>query len=242
MQYLHESDFGLSVVEVTVFLNSSDPIPDAWINPIRASENKGFLSWVLQEKIKTPVLLQIGEYLDSYLYGWPTEEALAFQNGVYTLTGNSNLEKILQVQTQEDIAEVIEKGKIKRNANKEIAAGRVRDATTIMYQGVQVLVGFGDSPIVDTCIALAEKAPSGIGILFRYNLKDKRTFISVRVTEGNSLRAGDIAQVLIGGGGSHSMGGGSTDGLIFPEELFASKRAQETPMKMVEGRMEKESP
>jgi hypothetical protein len=49
-KYLQQSDFRLSVLGVAVFLNTSDPIPVEEVEIIRASENKGFLSWVLQEK------------------------------------------------------------------------------------------------------------------------------------------------------------------------------------------------
>ena len=50
----------------------------------------------------------------------------------------------------------------------------------------EVSVALGDSPIVLSCIKLAQK--TGIGMLVRY--KDNKTFVSCRVTKESGDNAG----------------------------------------------------
>ena len=46
-----------------------------------------------------------------------------------------------------------------------------------------VLIGTAEFLMVETCLLLAEKSHSGIGILFNYDLKTGETIILARVTK-----------------------------------------------------------
>lgn len=82
------------------------------------------------------------------------------------------------------------------------------------------LVAIGDSPIIMTCLLLTENSPSGVGLLFRYDLNTGKTFISGRSTKESSIDMGLLMRELIQGGGTRAMGGGSISKLLFPEQLL----------------------
>ena len=176
----------------------------------------------------------MGALLDSYMYGFPSEESLCFQNGIYVINAQTDLEKIATITSNEMVDFTIEAGKPKRIANRRIALDRVSKAIKLEVDDdsdgelktYMVAFGMGDSPIVDTCIALAESSSSGIGILLRYDFSQRKTFISCRVTEESGLNAGKIMRLKFGGGGSRSMGGCSIPGLHFPEDLVGQKTAR----------------
>lgn len=217
-----------SATMTTVFYNSSD-FPEFLKNGspsysiIIGTEHRGFLSWVIRYlHIKEDYIRLMGRYLDEYLYGYPSEESLRFQQGVYSIQRETDLEKILTIKSVADVEDAIEVGSIKRFSNLRHAKQRLTTAYVypIRYDGrlISATVSIGDSPIVDTCILLAEH--TGVGILFRYDLRNNKTFVSCRTTEKSDIDAGKLMKQFIGGGGSYVMGGGSVDGLKFPHELF----------------------
>jgi hypothetical protein len=210
--------------EVTVFFNTSDlddQQPDHKF--ITAEPLSGFLSWTIQQLgIVESCTVQIAKYLDEYLYGYPSEESLCFQNGVYTIDKPSDLERLLTIQSNKDIESTIAKGKKKRVANLRIAQQRLEASKQfiVYFDGkpYPATVAIGDSPIVDSCILLAQQ--TGIGILFRYNLAAKKTFLSCRTTKESGIDAGHLMKQLVNGGGSVPMGGGSINELLLPHQLL----------------------
>jgi len=215
-----------SAKEVSVFYNNSD-IDGLTVDYTyyTSRELTGFLTWTVNQLALTePYILQMAQYLDEYLYGYPTEQALCFQNGVYILEGNNDLDKILKVKSLSDIEQTIIKGREKRVNNLRVAQSRLKLAKeyTITFNGCcyEVLIGIGDTPIVDTCLLLAEKSKMGIGMLLRYDFNLNRTYVSTRTTENSGIDAGNLMKLLIKGGGSKPMGGGSVEGLYFPDQLI----------------------
>ena len=211
--------------DVSVFFNESDELPKACNYAcFKASKGQGFTTWTLDQTNydeEHQHVAKIAEYLDEYLYGFPSEEALCFQNGVYTIDKPTDLEKILTIQGSEDIKSTILRGKQKRTSNLRIAEQRAKCAAMFLFtlddgDQFEALVTIGDSPIVDTCILLSEMSPTGIGMSFRYDVKNGKTLISMRVTKESGLDAGLLMSKYIGGGGSQAMGGGSISFLVFP--------------------------
>ena len=209
---------------VFIFFNTSDDVqPNS--ECVIAKEGVGFLMWTVKKlNIVDVVTNHIAQYLDEYLYGYPSDESLCFQNGVYVIQQPTEVEKILTVKTEDDITRVLEQGRIKRINNLRIAIIRLGNATEIAFtlRGVShsALVVIGDTPIVDTCLLLAEKSQGGLGIMFRYDLEKKRTMISARATKESGIDAGQLMKALVKGGGSKPMGGGSVDELVFPGDFF----------------------
>lgn len=215
--------------EVTVFYNSSDADESvSGYNFVTSLEFTGFLTWTVQQlglqDDKASPVLRMAHYLDEYLYGYPSEESMCFQNGVYVIDKDNDLEKILTIKSIEDIEATIVKGKEKRINNRRIGEQRWKCAKQLTFKAgdetYSALVGIGDSPIVDTCLLLAEKSPSGIGMLIRYDINTGKTFISTRTTKESGVDAGILMKKLVKGGGSKPMGGGSVSGLFFPEQLL----------------------
>lgn len=115
-----------AVKEITVFYNSSDAdgISDDY-NHFISVEFTGFLSWTVEQlKIEEKYILKIAQYLDEYLYGYPSEEALRFQNGLYTIQKENVLDKILTVKSLEDIEATIIKGKEIRIAEQRMKCAK----------------------------------------------------------------------------------------------------------------------
>lgn len=215
-----------------VFLNEGDAIPPAatnWDVVLSPVIGRGFATVALTQidkRFHTEVNLKIVNYLDQYLYGWPSNEAMAFQNGIYLIDCETDLEKLLTIRTEKDVEDTIANGETKRRANFRIAQQRFDTAIPCKIAlpndlKLTALLAIGDSPIVDTCAVLAEHSENGVGILMRYDLKRNRTLISVRVRDNTCVRAADVASSLCqGGGGSHAMGGGSIEGFQRPTDLF----------------------
>jgi hypothetical protein len=238
----HMPEIIAAAAKVWVFHNNSDEQMEGYETLLPRSATEGFASFALQSITSEGVSLdnvetlkEVVGHLDSYLYGWPSEEAMCFQNGVYLIDKPTDLEKLLTIKTIQDVNSTMQNGRLKRRANLRIAEQRLKwaRAFNIAYGAktlsiYSVLVGFGDSPVVDTCRLLAEKSADGIGILVRYNLEAERTFFSVGTTERSSHDAGEIAKVLFDGGGSQPMGGGSLAGIINPLEFFGGKVKDDT--------------
>lgn len=211
--------------EVTVFYNSSDV--DELVKGyqfITSVEFTGFLTWTVQQlNIQEPYILRMSKYLDEYLYGYPSDEAMCFQNGVYVIDKDNDLDKILTIKSNDDISPVIVKGREKRINNRRVAEQRLKTSKQLTFKaGDEIytcLCSIGDTPIVDTCLLLAEKSNTGIGVLFRYDINTSKTFISCRTTLDSGIDAGLLMKKWIHGGGSKPMGGGSVSGLHFPDHF-----------------------
>lgn len=211
---------------VFVFYNSSDEPAREEHKFYQIEHADGFATWTANKVgiDASDFHFKIAKYLDDYQYGYPSEEALCFQNGVYVIDKSTDYEKLMSIG---NIEQVIEAGRQKRISNMRIAEQRLKGAlefSVLVDKPCGALTAIGDSPIVDTCLLLAEKSKGGIGFLFRYDLAKNKTFISCRVNEQSGLDAGKIMQKLVGGGGSKPMGGGSIDGLIFPGEFFSERQ------------------
>lgn len=211
---------------VSVFYNSSDSVIVAeGYKALLGTEYWGFVTWTAGVlTIQEDHVLKMAKYLDEYLYGYPSEKAMCFQNGVYVVDQDNDLDKLLTIKSNEDVETTISKGKEKLVANRRIADQRLKCAKSLTFKAggdtYTALVSIGDSPVVDTCLLLAEKASSGIGMLFRYDLSTGKTFISTRTTKESGVDAGILMKKLVRGGGSKPMGGGSISGLFFPEQLL----------------------
>jgi hypothetical protein len=201
-----------------------------WIETVRlihACPCDWTIKTIMQNETGTSTIkkhhIEIGNHLDNYLYKYPSEDDLNFQNGVYTIDGPTDLDKVKQINTMEDIAYCVVRGKEKRKQNDRIA--RSRFARSILAKKkfgdstIEVRISEGDSPIVDTCILLAQHSPDGVGILARHDYKLKKTLLSICCLEASGMKASRIAKEWIGGGGSPFMGGGSREGLFFFHEM-----------------------
>lgn len=215
-----------SAKSVCVFFNTSDdPDPNCGYQIMKAQEGSGFLAWTLDQlAIKDEVVHRIATYLDEYLYGYPSEESLCFQNGVYVIDKNTDIEKILTIQSLQNIEDIIKKGKEKHINNLRIAEQRLKCSVLISFrvnnETYHAQVAIGDTPIIDSCLLLAEKSKSGLGIMFRYDILNRKTLISARATKESNINAGMVMNALVKGGGSKPMGGGSMSELVFPQDFF----------------------
>jgi hypothetical protein len=199
---------------VTVFYNESDNSDDNDHIRLSARQGIGFASYVA-EKLSLLPHMKIAQLLDEYNCGFPSEDTLNFQNGIYTLGDetNSDTERLmLVVRGVHTIEDVIKRGMEKRKQNLLIANDRLNKSEECTICGKQVLVAYGGSPIVDSCIVLSKK--TGIGMLMRHDKQTNITLFSCRVTQESGYNAGDIMNKFIGGGGSRLMGGGSVEGIF----------------------------
>ena len=214
-----------SASKVAVFYNQSDSVPAVPHKFYSSGDWKGFCFWTIGWlSIQDPVVQKIAFYLDEYLYSDPSDEALRFQNGIYVIDRPTDLEKLLTIKTEDDMEATMAKGKEKRVSNLRIAEQRLKAGKLITFKVLEqeytAMVSIGDSPIVDTCLLLAKNSPSGMGILFRYDLASEKTLLSTRVLRTSGLDAGKLMKSLINGGGSKLMGGGSITGLKFPQDFL----------------------
>ena len=211
-------DFEGVVNSITVFYNNSDKINEEVDHIIiKASENKGFCTYalrVIEPLYFSSLMGKICEHFDDYLYGFTTEESIFFQNGVYCLEldKKGGFDYLFSIEYEK----IIKMGKEKMKESIEIAEKRVEEAVVKDINGHEVSVALGDSPIVLSCIKLAQK--TGIGMLVRY--KDNKTFVSCRVTKESGDNAGLLMSEVMNGGGSKAMGGGSIDGILSIDQLF----------------------
>lgn len=216
------SEFLAVAKSVTVFYNTSDTPDDVEHLILKASPNRGFASYAVEtaNTENKELLMKIAVWLDEYLYGFPSENSLKFQNGVYTLDAKTDVEKVKLIMNGTwAIEDVLDVGAVKRHQNLVVARERLEEAREYTVLGKKVLVAIGGSPIVDSCILLSQR--TGIGMLVRYDQQKKRTFVSCRVTEASGEDAGAIMHAFINGGGSRPMGGGSIDGILSLDELFS---------------------
>jgi len=213
---------------VTVFLSQGDKFPavtpESVIHCVFATENRGSLLWTADKlDIDGTFTRKMIKYLDSYAYGNPCKHALKFQNGIYTLEGETDLERLLSIKTWEEIDEVIARGSEKRNANKRVAEQRLQSAMnmiiTVPTGRYSFKVSFGDTPILDTTMLLAKHSIGGLGMLIRYNYHGNRTLITVRRNELSNIDVGKLMAEWIGGGGSPIYGGGSLEGILSPHQI-----------------------
>lgn len=230
---------------VTVFLNSSDHLePHPKLEVLRASIDSnafGFASFCVaacQADGREPTapnypaptgdVPRVARFLDEYLFGNPSEEALCFQNGVYTIDRPTDAEKIRTLLTPADVDRCVANGRPKRVSNLRIAEQRYKATVTISFRygerDVRAVLGVGDSPIVDTCLFFAQKAD--VGMLFRFDVSQRRTFVSAISNAASNLDAGKLISDLFGGGGSFFMGGGSFQGLSADLEPLVRSHVQ----------------
>lgn len=217
---------------VTVFSNSSDDIVDV--------ENRtnfqniqydpklfsGFLSWVIQKlKITDTQIITFSNYMDTYAYGYPDNDAICFVNGLYSQEGKTLLDKVLTAYSSNKVEEIIECGKIKREINLLTAKARFGYSKMIElpYKGqiLKVRYGVGDSPIVDTLLYFLNQdiykfngsSDIDAALLLRYLPSEGSTCFSIRTRKG--LDAGNIAKELWNGGGGIPAGGARMRGILF---------------------------
>jgi hypothetical protein len=141
---------------------------------------------------------EIGRHLDNYLYRYPSENDLNFQNGVYVIDAPTDLDKVKKITSMNDIANCIEQGKEKRQQNERIAQQRLARSTVIQKKFgddiLEICISEGDSPIVDTCFLLAKNSKSKVGALFRHDCSLDKTFLSVYCLEESGRKASKIAK------------------------------------------------
>lgn len=225
--YIDHMDSIVSAAKsVTIFYNNAEEIVTAAYRTIVATvPHTGFLTWTIHElSIQQSYILKIAEYLDGYTYGYPSVGALCFYNGLSAMTGLNNLQKFCAITSDEHVRDITISGVSTRAHNLKIAETRFKTAKPISLSVTNriytALMAIAESPTVDTCILLASQSRDGIGILFHYDLKEERTFISIRTTQRSNAHAGELLNRLIGGRGYKSFAQGSIDGLIFPHQLL----------------------
>lgn len=211
--------------DLTVFLNSSDKMNNDF-ECVQAERGKGILTWILSKfpaLSNDKVIWTISFYLEKYIYGWPCGNSIYFQYGIYTRNGSNDLERILDIKSMDDVVKTIATGQQVKPSLERIVKSRMDSSRVCKWRDMDVIVTFGDNPIVETCIELAKASPNGIGFLFRYNFKTCVTYFSCRVTEESGLDAGYLASEFAKesgmdatGGGGIAMGGGSIKCLTFP--------------------------
>jgi len=231
--FKHELPAVIKVAKhVTVFYNTSDVAADekdagGSYTAVQATPDTGFATWVCNQlKVEDKSYLrEMAERIDRYLYGFPSDDDCCFQNGVYVSAGATDLEKLALIRNSDDIVRTIAAGRQKRLANLAIAQARLKTATKLEIpygdKTYTALAASGDSPIVDSCIVLADHSPSGIGLLVRHDYVARKTLLSMRVTSASKLDAGAIMRDLFGGGGSMPMGGATIECVAnIPNEPF----------------------
>jgi len=224
-----EEIYNNTTQSITVFYNNGDDI--SYSNKLNhefymASQSSGFCYFIMKYlDITDSWKVKLADALDEVMCGFPSEESLQIQYGFYSYypEAKDNYEKFNSIDDVMLIG-IIENGKNKRNDNLMTAKTRVRDSKllTVLYEEKEYIirVAIGDSPIMDSCIALAEASPSGIGLLVRFDLAKTKTLYSIRKVDldiNKNLNMGNfISTVFKCGGGSYVMAGGSIDGLHFP--------------------------
>lgn len=142
--------------------------------------------------------------LDSYLTGKYTDQCMNFQAAIYSLPGSTLYDKVAS-SCRESTDDLIKRGAVLRAPLKSTANTRAKTSVTLEFNGVHIQCAAGDSPIVESCIALAELSPGGVGILVRQNYATNRT--SFTIYSKGEVDAADIAfRFSRGGGSSHSAG------------------------------------
>jgi hypothetical protein len=163
---------------------------------------------------------RICHHLDMYLYDYPEDDDINFQNGVYIIDASNDLEKIKLIQSDQGVSACIEKGKQKCQNNLGVAQQRVNKSIEIQKliggKPIAIRVAEGDSPIVDSCRLLAKNSSSRVGAMFRHDIRLGKTFVSICCLKESGFEACTIAREWMNGGGSPFMGGCSREGLFFP--------------------------
>lgn len=218
------------VKSLTIFYNSGDTIDDGNHTIIKASPNTGFATFMLGFISPPTRYCRIAQYLDDYYYGFPTKESMIFVNGVHAIaksnslpeTDCSTVEMIPLMNDFYSIKNIEEAGTAKYKKNLAIAKSRLENAKQYSILGNMATVAIGGSPIVMTCLLLADV--TGIGILVRHDEKQNRTYLSCRTTESSGINAGDLMRRFINGGGSHNVAGGSIIGIQTLDDIFFNER------------------
>lgn len=166
---------------------------------------------------------RIAVMLDGYLAGEFSDTNLNFQAGVYGLSDTNHVDRVTRLAECVNLNLIIEAGIGLRKPLKCTAAARAKTSVAISYGDISIQCAAGDSPIVESCIALAELSPNGIGMLVRHNYKVNRTMISLY--SNDSINVANIAAKLVNGGGSAYMAGGSCEGLLTAHQIIASGSA-----------------
>lgn len=218
--YANSMDSIIEVAKsVTVFVSIESAIKSTEsCRYITSDKYTGFLTWTIQQLgIQQQHIIRIGQYLDQYFYGYPCEEAVCFRNEIFMI------DKLLAINDEQEVDTLVINGRTEM-ANNEVLKGYLRTAKevdfTIGNNTYTALVGIGDIYVGDGCWLLAHNSTSGIGMLFRYDLSQNKTSISIRTTQKSGIHAGALLKKLVGGGGYPSMAGGSISKLLFPEQLL----------------------
>ena len=185
-----------------------------------ADEHTGFATYSIETLgIEQECYKIMATRFDSYLYGFPSEKTLMFQYGFYSLEMKEDMDKFKAITENPNLIEnILLIGQKTRLVNATITKQRLENSTEVAvdYQGKEykMRIAVGDSPIVDSCILLADNATDGIGCLIRFNLQTKKIFYSIRKSAkaDPNLKMGDFIREVFGcGGGSKIQAGGAKD-------------------------------
>jgi hypothetical protein len=194
-----------------------------------ADECTGFATYSIetlgldhQECYKIPA-----KHFDSYLYGFPDEATLNFQYGFYALEMKEDMDKFKAIIEHKDlIATMLLNGQEIRLRNAGVTQARLENSTEVVVdykdRTYKMRVAIGDSPIVDSCIKLADNATDGIGCLVRFDLQTRKVFYSIRKSAraDPNLRMGEFIREVFGCGGGSKIQAGGSKGVQNLDPLF----------------------
>lgn len=195
------------------------------------------------EVTRYALALDLIKSLDDMDYAHPDERAKNIHYGVPCAEGADDVAKFVGLlHNERTIDSIVAHGIAKRASTAFVCQRRADDAVCIPlrlpehvivsketaydrsqseFVVVNVLVGSGDTPIAESADAVAEKSPSGLGMLVRYNPARGITQITVCAHERSAVSAARVAAFLCkvaggSGGGSVYLGGGSVPQCFLP--------------------------
>lgn len=225
--------------KLIVFYNSSD---DRVESPqhISVQPGMGFAEFVVSllredQKAREPplyipeqvsVMERIADLLSQYICDHPSDQSKLFNKGLRATptqppSDESAFYNLISIRDHSEIGAVITRGEYVHASDMRCVVIRKKFAIEIEFELHKIFVAVADNLLVDTTIMLAECSRSGIGMAFRYDLRNERTLITLRVIKDSGLVAGKlIRRFIASGGGTKAMAGGSVEGLWSPREFF----------------------
>jgi hypothetical protein len=195
--------YGGSDIQFTVFINKDVKSTDK-ITFIKADIDSGFATWALiQIGIEYGLEYNIAKWLDEYIYGSnPTELTIYFYDGVQYLGGNTLFDKILRVNA-DNIDQVINWGRRRRNQNLRSIKKTLRDYKQIKVthndKEFMIAVIVSNIHIFDTCLLLTSVCD--MAMVYHHNHEKKYTIIDIRTTKKSGINANQIIKELFNGEG-----------------------------------------
>lgn len=181
---------------------------------------------------------RVAQMLDCNMYGYPTNDDLDFQTGLYDMAPATNeaghpydmeilRDIVSSAKPEEAVKRTIERGCDKRRRHEAVVDARYA-ASKIMSivvkgekEALRVRVSVGDAPLVDSVRRLA--IDTGIGILVYYDLATNRTHFTMCCTAESERSALALLEKLVPGSiGAKFIATGSVVGMHTIDHYFSA--------------------